>query len=70
MTEQNDQHIQMGKINKALGLFLLCFAGVILIAVLFTETLIGKMTNLVAALILAGIGAVMILKSGGKSDSP
>ena len=70
MTEQNGQHIQMGKINKALGLFLLCFAGVILIAVFFTDTLIGKMTNLVAGLILAGIGAIMILKSGGKSDSP
>jgi len=70
MTEQNGQHIQMGKINKALGLFLLCFAGVILIAVFFTDTLIGKMTNLVAGLILAGIGAVMILKSGGRSDSP
>jgi hypothetical protein len=70
MTEQNDQHIQMGKINRALGLFLLCFAGVILIAVFFTDTLIGKMTNLVAGLILVGIGAVMILKSGGKSDSP
>ena len=70
MTEQNGQHIQMGKINKALGLFLLCFAGVILIAVFFTDTRIGKMTNLVAGLLLAGIGAVMILKSGGRSDSP
>jgi len=70
MTEQNGQHIQMGKINRALGLFLLCFAGVVLVAVFFTDTLIGKMTNLVAGLILAGIGAVMILKSGGKSDSP
>jgi hypothetical protein len=69
MTEQNGEHIQIGKINKALGLFLLCFAGVVLIAVFFTDTLIGKMTNLVAGLILAGIGAVMILKSGGKSDS-
>jgi hypothetical protein len=70
MTEQNEQHIQIGKINKALGLFLLCFAGVVLVAVFFTDTSIGKMTNLVAGLILAGIGAVMILKSGGKADSP
>ena len=70
MTEQNEQHIQIGKINKALGLFLLCFAVVVLVAVFFTDTSIGKMTNLVAGLILAGIGAVMILKSGGKADSP
>jgi len=69
MTEQNGQHIQIGKINKALGLFLLCFAGVILVAVFYTDTSIGKMTNLVAGLLLAGIGAVMILKSGDKSDS-
>ncbi len=70
MTEQNGQHIQMGKINKALGLFMLCFAGVILVAVFFTETSMGKMTNLVAGLILAVIGAVMIIKSGGGSDLP
>ncbi|UCD49024.1 MAG: hypothetical protein JSW27_15995 [Phycisphaerales bacterium] len=70
MTEQNGQHIQIGKINKALGLFLLCFAGVVLVAVFYTDTSIGKMTNLVAGLLLAAIGAVMILKSGGKADSP
>jgi hypothetical protein len=70
MTEQNGQHIQISKINKALGLFLLCFAVVVLVAVFYTDTSIGKMTNLVAGLILATIGAIMILKSGGKSDSP
>ena len=70
MAKQDGQHIQIGKINKALGLFLLCFAGVILLSVFFTDTSLGKMTNLVAGLILAGIGAVMILKSGTKSQSP
>jgi len=70
MTEQDSQHIQVGKINKALGLFLLCFAGVILLSAFFTDTSLGKMTNLVAGLILAGIGAVMILKSGARSESP
>jgi len=70
MTEQDGQHIQVGKINRALGLFLLSFAGVVLVAVFFTETTVGKMTNLVAGLILAGIGGAMMLKSGDKTDSP
>ena len=70
MTEHDSQHIRIGKINKALGLFLLCFAGVILLSVFFTDTSLGKMTNLVAGLILAGIGAIMILKSGAQSGSP
>ena len=70
MTEQDGQHIQIGKINKALGLFLLSFSAVVLLAVFFTDTSLGKMTNLVAGLILAGIGALMILKSGSKSESP
>jgi Flp pilus assembly protein TadB len=70
MTEDNPQHMQIAKINKALGLFLLCFAGVILVAVFFTETLVGRLTNLTAGLILAAIGAVMVLKSGRRSPTP
>lgn len=70
MTEDNPQHMQIAKINKALGLFLLCFAGVIFIAVFFTEGFIGRMTNLVAGLILAAIGAVMVLVSGRRSRTP
>ncbi len=53
----------MQQINRALGLFLVCFSVIIFIAVFFTETLSGKITNLIAALILAGIGLIMIVKA-------
>ena len=69
MGQEQSQPMQTGKINKALGLFLLCFAAVIFVAVFFTDTFVGKMTNLIAGLILAGIGAIMVLKSGPKSSA-
>lgn len=53
----------MSKINRALGLFLLCFGLIILVAVLFTETTAGKLTNLVSAIILLAIGVAMVYKA-------
>ena len=69
MDEHNPKSVQMSKINRALGLFLLCFAAIVFVAVFFTETGVGKATNLVASLILGGIGAVMVVRSGSGPDA-
>ena len=56
----------MSQINMALGVFISFFASVVLVSILFTETPIGKMTNLGAGLILAAVGAIMIVRSRTK----
>jgi Flp pilus assembly protein TadB len=61
-TDQQQQ-LQAAQINGALGTFLLFFAGIILIAVLFTDTLLGRLTNLAAACIIGLIGSIMFLRS-------
>ena len=67
---KEDAHkIQMAQINRALGVFLLFFGAVILVAVLFTESFVGKMTNLAAGLILALIGALLILQTKRRRDA-
>lgn len=55
--------IKSAKINNALGLFIVFFGVVIVIATVFTDTFIGQMTNLVAGIILLSIGGGMMLKS-------
>ena len=69
MDEHTARSVQMSKINRALGLFLLCFAAIVFVAVFFTETGVGKATNLVASLILGGIGTVMVIRSGANADA-
>lgn len=49
------------EINKALGLFVLFFGVVIIIATFFTTTFIGQMTNLIAGIVLFLIGGGMVL---------
>ena len=72
MDEQNElakkQEAQnrMGQINKALGLFICFFAGVVLISIFWTKSGAGKVTNLGAGLILAVVGIIMIVKSKPK----
>lgn len=51
---------EAGQTHMALGLFLGAFGLVLLVAVLFTETTPGKLINLVAAVILIGIGGAMM----------
>ena len=67
MNDTQPQNNPMQQINRALGIFLVCFSAIIFIAVFFTETTSGKITNLVAALILVGIGLIMIVKSKPKA---
>ena len=75
MDEQNEQtprefeQARMSQINMALGTFVCFFASVVLVSIFFTETLIGKMTNLGAGLILLAIGIIMILRSKKVSGS-
>jgi protein-S-isoprenylcysteine O-methyltransferase Ste14 len=69
MDEQNEraardsERARMSQINLALGVFVCFFASVVLVSIFFTETLVGKMTNLGAGLILLAIGIIMILRS-------
>jgi hypothetical protein len=57
------EKIKSAKINKVLGLFILFFGLVIIVAIVFTETEIGQMTNLVAGVILVLIGGGMLIQS-------
>jgi hypothetical protein len=67
MNDTPSQNNPMQQINRALGIFLVCFSVIIFIAVFFTETSSGKITNLTAGLILAGIGSAMIVKAKVKA---
>lgn len=60
---QASQKLKSSQINMALGLFLLIFAIIIFISIFFTETFIGKMTNLGAGVILLIIGGGMFWKA-------
>jgi hypothetical protein len=55
--------IHDAQINMALGTFLAFFGLVVLVSILFTETEIGKLTNLGAGTVIGGIGAAMIYRA-------
>ncbi len=57
------EKLKMAQINNALGFFILIFGIIVIIAMYFTETFIQQMTDLVAGLFLAFIGAGMMWKS-------
>lgn len=61
--EEHAENIKNAKMNNVLGYFVLFFGLVVLFAVIFTDTAIGKQTNLVAGLILSAIGGGMILSA-------
>ncbi len=54
--------LQDFQINRALGAFLLFFALVVLVSIFFTDTGIGKLTNLGAGVVIGGIGGVMFFQ--------
>ncbi len=70
MSDNKPLQDPMKQIHGALGLFLLIFGLVVLVAVFFTETVAGRVANVVAGLILGGIGGGMILSSRSRSDTP
>lgn len=55
--------IKSSEINNALGLFILFFGIVIVVATFFTDTFIGQMTNVTAGIILSLIGLGMVIKA-------
>lgn len=59
MDAEQQAKLKAAEINFALGLFLLFFGGLVLIAIFFTATALGKQTNLLAGLILCLIGGGM-----------
>jgi hypothetical protein len=67
MTEAPDRDntrvLREAQINTALGTFLSLFGLIVLASIFFTETGIGKLTNLSAGVVIAGIGAAMIYKA-------
>ena len=69
LNKEATQKAQMAQINRALGIFLLFFSAVILVAVFFTGTFVGKMTNLAAGLILGLIGALLFLQPKRKQNT-
>lgn len=71
-TENRDdaRTLHSSQINKALGAFLLFFAAVVLLSVFFTDTGIGKLTNLGAGVVIGGIGGAMFLKGLWDSQKP
>ena len=68
MTEGMEQarEIQAARTNQALGAFLGFFGVIVLISIFFTETGIGKLTNLLAGGIITAIGGGMILQARKK----
>ncbi|RKX41794.1 MAG: hypothetical protein DRP64_10875 [Verrucomicrobia bacterium] len=63
MTDLDKEKNKSARINKVLGVFVLYFGVVIVVATFFTDTFIGQMTNLVAGIILVGIGVGMMLRA-------
>ena len=57
------QELQEAQINRALGVFLLFFTAIILVSIFFTDTTIGKLTNLAAAAIIGLVGGVMVYRA-------
>ena len=57
------ERIKMAQINNALGVFMIAFGSIVLFAMLFTETFVQHMTDLIAGLLLMSIGGGMMWKS-------
>lgn len=62
-TKDKQNKLKSAQINNALGMFILFFGILVIVAMIFSETFVQKMTNLVAGIILCSIGGGMILKS-------
>lgn len=67
--EDDAPQLDSARVHRALGVFLLVFGVLVLVAVLFTETLEGRLTNLGAGLVLTSIGGVLYFKSGRRPSS-
>lgn len=55
--------IKTAQINQALGVFIFTFGVIVTFAMVYTETFVQQMTDLVAGLVLIAIGGGMLWKS-------
>ncbi len=60
---ETQQKIKAAQINNALGFFILIFGIIVIIAMIYTETFVQQMTDLVAGLSLTIIGGGMMWKA-------
>ena len=61
--KEKSAKLKNAQINRALGVFILFFGLVIIVAMVFTDTRVQMITDLIAGLVLSAIGGGMILKS-------
>ncbi|WP_419211307.1 hypothetical protein ACNR9Q_11180 [Maribacter sp. X9] len=62
-TNEKNAGIKAAQINNALGFFIISFGVIVLFAMLYTETFVEHMTDMVAGLTLISIGGGMIWKA-------
>ncbi|MEN8249042.1 MAG: hypothetical protein ABFS32_08925 [Bacteroidota bacterium] len=62
-TVEIEKKKKAAQINNALGLFILVFGVIVIVAMWFTETFVQQMTDLAAGSILSLIGGGMMLKA-------
>ncbi|MBM1105134.1 hypothetical protein JQC67_03175 [Aurantibacter crassamenti] len=55
--------VKSSQINQALGVFIFIFGVIVTFAMVFTETFVQQMTDLVAGVVLMGIGGGMMWKA-------
>ena len=62
MSTRSEESIRVGEAEtkRALGLFLLFFGAVLLVAIFFTPNTIGKMLNLASGALLVLIGGLLV----------
>jgi len=65
MSEHNKLEFQS---LQLMGLFLGIFGIIMIVAVIFPETMQGKLTNLIAGIVLLGIGLGAVLKGRSQSN--
>ena len=61
--DRPQQELQEAQINRALGVFLLFFAAIVCVSILFTDTTVGKLTNLAAGGIIGLVGGVLVYRA-------
>jgi putative Mn2+ efflux pump MntP len=62
-TNEINARLKTAQINNALGFFIMAFGVIVLFAMIYTETFVEHMTDMVAGLILISIGGGMIWKA-------
>jgi len=61
--EASRRELQEAQINRALGVFLLFFAAIVCVSILFTDTTVGKLTNLAAGGIIGLVGGALVYRA-------